>query len=912
VDKKAGGVGKTLGNMEKGFSTLGKNLGEMGKKLSTGITAPLIAVGAGILKLTTSTSEYADEIGLASEKTGLSIKTIQELRYVTNQLDADFGVIENTVTMFTNKLKTATKDSSEVSVSLRRLGLSTEGLKDGTQTISGLYTEVINKLAGMKNGSDRNIMASKLFGRSFSELLPILNAGSGEIERLMNEANDLGLVMSDDSVMSAREFGDAVDSLKEQFGAAFREIAGQFIPIIKDDLIPFVKDNVVPAFKGFGNIVKNVIDWFKGLSPETQKTIGIIVLLVAALGPLLMIFGKVSTTISGVIGVMKFLISPVGLVIIGVTALAAIAYVLIKNWEKVGVFMKSLWENIKTNFTLNISAIKVALAGMAYGLAKALDFVVGGMVEFLSGMMGVMSKIPYIGDAFKNAQNGIDSFRSSLKGVVSDSKNNLDEAKSNLEKSSAAVDDTYRTMADATGELGKGIGSTVTDAVNSVKNIFKSGSNDVIKTTKETGEEVNTIVEEDANAAIEAEKEALDKQIKDLDSFGATITKALRKRYDAQEKIETNAIDDSLDREKRAHNEKLKLYDAEYKAKLKSLNAGTESALNGLQSQIDAINSMTSAEEKAMAEQEYQLKIADLKEQILLAENNAEKIGLQEELDQEIADHDRDALLDSRQAQIKQLEQQMEAIREKAQNEEDALKESYDLKKEAADNEYNLKVESLNKEKEALQAHYQALADEEALQAEARKLVISKDQKAIINLLNTYAPGWQDAGQSFGESLINGLNSAKQSVAAAVAGLLGNVPGGGTISGGGTNGGSNTGGSNTGGGLPQNYLDSIGTNHDWYYPDAGITREEYESTLTSNQTKAYAEGTNYAAPGVALVGEHGPELVDFHGGERVVPNDKLGGITLNVYADNPSDMRQAKKYGEAIVNTLRGWGVNPA
>jgi phage-related protein len=89
-------------------------------------------------------------------------------------------------------------------------------------------------------------------------------------------------------------------------------------------------------------------------------------------------------------------------------------------------------------------------------------------------------------------------------------------------------------------------------------------------------------------------------------------------------------------------------------------------------------------------------------------------------------------------------------------------------------------------------------------------------------------------------------------------------------------------------------------------------KTSFVSSASSYKTNAYAEGTESAVPGLALVGEHGPELIEFHGGERVTPNNRLGGITLNVYADNPSDMRQANKYGEAIVNKLRTLGVNPA
>ena len=38
----------------------------------------------------------------------------------------------------------------------------------------------------------------------------------------------------------------------------------------------------------------------------------------------------------------------------------------------------------------------------------------------------------------------------------------------------------------------------------------------------------------------------------------------------------------------------------------------------------------------------------------------------------------------------------------------------------------------------------------------------------------------------------------------------------------------------------------------------------------------YAKGTSSARPGMALVGEEGPELVRFGGGEEVVPNHRMG------------------------------------
>jgi len=81
----------------------------------------------------------------------------------------------------------------------------------------------------------------------------------------------------------------------------------------------------------------------------------------------------------------------------------------------------------------------------------------------------------------------------------------------------------------------------------------------------------------------------------------------------------------------------------------------------------------------------------------------------------------------------------------------------------------------------------------------------------------------------------------------------------------------------------------------------GISRPSYVSgdysLLPKNQ---YANGTNNAARGVALVGEEGPELVNFGGGETVVPNDKLGmsspTINVNMNVKDLDELRTANDF----------------
>ena len=75
----------------------------------------------------------------------------------------------------------------------------------------------------------------------------------------------------------------------------------------------------------------------------------------------------------------------------------------------------------------------------------------------------------------------------------------------------------------------------------------------------------------------------------------------------------------------------------------------------------------------------------------------------------------------------------------------------------------------------------------------------------------------------------------------------------------------------------------------------------------------YARGTDSARRGLAWVGEHGPELIRFHGGEQVIPNDRLSTATAGAtYVFSPTyrdDSRSIRRDMEAWERELRRAGI---
>ncbi|WP_406541957.1 transglycosylase SLT domain-containing protein [Clostridium ljungdahlii] len=63
------------------------------------------------------------------------------------------------------------------------------------------------------------------------------------------------------------------------------------------------------------------------------------------------------------------------------------------------------------------------------------------------------------------------------------------------------------------------------------------------------------------------------------------------------------------------------------------------------------------------------------------------------------------------------------------------------------------------------------------------------------------------------------------------------------------------------------------------------------SEMAGGPYMGYAGGTSNATPGIHLVGEKGPELVSFNGGEKVTPNNQLASISQKPYFAGGSDVK---------------------
>jgi lambda family phage tail tape measure protein len=212
---------------------LGSVLGKLGPAgLIAG--ASIAALGVGITALVMPVARVGDEFFKLSQKTGVSVEALTALDYAAKLSD----VTTEGLTKALQKLSVAMFDTQvngdEGSAALKALGVSATDAHGQIRPTEAVLLDLAEKFATMPDGADKAALAVKLFGKEGLAIIPFLNQGREGITALLEEAQRLGLVMSEDAARASEVFNDNLTRLSAIFEGVQRQIGAAVIPILAD------------------------------------------------------------------------------------------------------------------------------------------------------------------------------------------------------------------------------------------------------------------------------------------------------------------------------------------------------------------------------------------------------------------------------------------------------------------------------------------------------------------------------------------------------------------------------------------------------------------------------------------------------------------------------------------------------
>ncbi|MCW1932609.1 hypothetical protein [Pararhodobacter zhoushanensis] len=279
---------------------------QLGRRMQQ-IGAAVSVIGAGIALAVRGQISAMDDLVKTADRIGIPVEALSQLQHAAELSGVEMGTLQGAIARMSRGMVENASDFTDVGIAVRDSAGAMRPTVDVLQ-------DVADRLARMPEGAERTALAIQLLGRSGAELMPLLRGGSAGLSALMDEADALGLTLSENTARAAELFGDNLTRLHRVVTGISRQITAALLPALT-----FITSAAVEFSVGFAR-----------LSPTMQTFGATLAAITVVAGPLLIILGTILRTTAMIaspvlLGVAAFAALTAGVSAFGPQVLSAVA-----------------------------------------------------------------------------------------------------------------------------------------------------------------------------------------------------------------------------------------------------------------------------------------------------------------------------------------------------------------------------------------------------------------------------------------------------------------------------------------------------------------------------------------------------------------------------------------------------------
>lgn len=238
ADRSTGLLGK-LGNSMLSVAKGAAKMAAVGTvAFLAGTAAAATSAAKALIGCATSGAQFADDMLTLSVQTGISLETLQKLNYAAPLVDVDLQTMTSAMSKLTKEMGNMDKNGVKAGDAITKLGLTIYDSSGKLKSSEDMFWEIIYALGQIENPTERDALAMELFGKSAQELNPLIEASTKGIRELGEEAESMGVILSDEALATLGEYQNSLDrfnnvwaGFKNQLGA---NVSGLFQPFVDD------------------------------------------------------------------------------------------------------------------------------------------------------------------------------------------------------------------------------------------------------------------------------------------------------------------------------------------------------------------------------------------------------------------------------------------------------------------------------------------------------------------------------------------------------------------------------------------------------------------------------------------------------------------------------------------------------
>lgn len=256
-------------------------------------------------------------------------------------------------TSLKNILTNLAKPTDQVQSYMEKLNISMVDQAGNVKPLNQLLSDMRNSFDGLTAAEKAEYAAGIAGKEGMSGLLAIVNASQSDFDKLTEAINNSSGAAQSVSDVMMNNLGGQLTILK----STLESIAISFGNIL------------LPAIKSVTGALQNFLNWLNGLTDHQKQVIVTIATVVAAVGPVLLIIGKLITGLTSVISVINLLkpafmalnaimtANPIGIIIVAIAGLIAALVALYNKNEAFRSFVDTAWAQIKEVISNAVNAI---------------------------------------------------------------------------------------------------------------------------------------------------------------------------------------------------------------------------------------------------------------------------------------------------------------------------------------------------------------------------------------------------------------------------------------------------------------------------------------------------------------------------------------------------------------------------
>lgn len=388
VDDMASKVNKSTSGFDdfaKGLDKAGDKMVGVGKGMSIGITLPIVALGVATVNALQQVEVLGSQTDAVLKSTGNAANVTRDhVVGLAESLESLTGVEMEAVQTGENMLLTFTNIRNGVGKNNDIFDQATKMTLDMATAMNGgavpsaeaMKAQAI-QLGKALNDPMKGLTALSKVGVSFTE------DQKKQIETMQTAGDTMGaqkIILAELN----KEFGGSAEAFGATTAGKVAKLKNEFGNVTEE-----LMSGALPAINSVVASVTTLMDKFSALSPEQQKLVGIGIGIAAAIGPALIIIGKMAQGVSAMIKTVQFLgNSFVGTGVKAVASATKTGVVWIATQVKIAAVATAqaaktaaMW--VGTQIKMVAGAVATGAAHVAAGVAAAAAWVVANAAMLL-------------------------------------------------------------------------------------------------------------------------------------------------------------------------------------------------------------------------------------------------------------------------------------------------------------------------------------------------------------------------------------------------------------------------------------------------------------------------------------------------------------------------------------------------